>query len=742
MKRYKLTASPTCSIASLSVALVFTLNVVGQEIGTLDDSVVTGVSSSGDLFKPITSESLRFGGDLEDSPLNVQVIPKEVIKEIQAVDLEEILEFTAGTQKSRGFGGTTTGINIRGFEATFAEDGVVTGGPFADRLGNVRDSASIESVEVLRGPNGALFGEGTLGGVVNVIKKKPEVGRFVNTRTFASSEGLLRQELDANTSFGSSDQYQLRFITSYEQNGNDYRDDFESERNYFSLGFDYEYNDRLRFNFGVERTDTSVPFDGGLPIDLDGNFLVDRSLNLSDPDLGDAVNENFRGSAGFEYDVNDNWQLKGLFAVDDSNLDSFAVNGLTNFQEDIIVPLAGINFIAGEDILRAFVDRDFDARLYTGRFDLKGSFDTGQLSHETSFGIEYRRYDQETLTSSNNPLTNPSVINLSNLVIDQIPGAPDVQLGLPGDTINGFDLLSTNIGLSAFDQITINPKLKVLLGARVDFVDVEQIGIGNVELADFDETAFSPTVGVNYKFNDTYSVYGKYSETFQVNTAQGIDGELLDPEEGVSGEVGLRFNLFENRLSGSASLFYVELENRATSDPFNVGFSESGTIISQGVDFTLQGAVNDNLSLVFNYTYNDTELSETSNAASLGSRETGVPYNQASLLANYKFSSEKLDGLSLSAGLVYVGDRLAGVPTDTVVVLNPALPSLAIPSGGSTLDAYLRTDIGARYEYSENTTFTFKVENVIDVNYERVTSSGAARPEAPRTFFAGVDLKF
>ena len=156
----------------------------------------------------------------------------------------------------------------------------------------------------------------------------------------------------------------------------------------------------------------------------------------------------------------------------------------------------------------------------------------------------------------------------------------------------------------------------------------------------------------------------------------------------------------------------------------------------------LQGAVNDNLSLVFNYTYNDTELSETSNAASLGSRETGVPYNQASLLANYKFSSEKLDGLSLSAGLVYVGDRLAGVPTDTVVVLNPALPSLAIPSGGSTLDAYLRTDIGARYEYSENTTFTFKVENVIDVNYERVTSSGAARPEAPRTFFAGVDLKF
>ena len=153
----------------------------------------------------------------------------------------------------------------------------------------------------------------------------------------------------------------------------------------------------------------------------------------------------------------------------------------------------------------------------------------------------------------------------------------------------------------------------------------------------------------------------------------------------------------------------------------------------------MQGSVTDNFSLIFNYTYNDTEFTESSNAAVQGSREAGIALNQASLFANYKFDEGRLDGLSVSGGLVFVGERLGSLPTSIVV---PQLGNLALPAGGQVLDSYIRTDLGARYELSESAILSFRIENIFDVNYETQSVAGAAVPQAPRTFFAGVDLKF
>ena len=701
-----------------------------QDFGELDASEIIAEQTEG--FSVSKSESLRYGGDIQDSVETIQVITSEVIEAVQANKLDEALEFAGGVVQGSGFGGTSDSFSIRGFGASVAENGIVSSGPFSNRLDLKREAITVERVEVLRGSNGALFGEGSLGGVVNIVTKQPEIGNAFKSRTTTSSEGLFLQEFDANTSFGDNDQHQFRFFSSIEDDNNSFRDNTDSDQLFFSGNYDYEPSEDLRFSLSVDYTEARTSFDRGVPVDLNGNLLTGRSVNLSDPDIGDVTSKNFRVSGLIEAQLNEDWKWTSSASFFDSRLDGEATTSLVVFQEDLIRPPLGINFFTNRSIVRGIADRDFDTSLFTTRHELKGNFETGSLKHKALFGLEYRYLDTTTVTDSNNPLTDPGTVDLLNPVIDQAPQ--------PLGATNSLDLQTSNISLTAFDQISINDSFNIVLGGRVDFIDSLSGTVGG-DQENLSEIAFSPTVGASYRVNDQTSVFARYSESFIVNTVQDTNEDLLDPQEGTNIETGVRFNLLGDRLNATTSYFHLEQDNRPISDS-GTGIFESGTLVSQGFDFTLQGKITDNLSLVFNYTYNDTEITESTNEGSLGSRESGIPLHQASLFANYSFNGGDLDGLSLTAGLVFVGERLNSLPTVNVVDTGTPLGDLEIPAGGQELDSYIRFDAGARYKINDNATFSVKVENVFDINYERSTNQSSAVPEAPRTVFASLELTF
>lgn len=712
-------------------------SLYGQEadvVNGLESSEI--VADQGQGFAVFESESVRYGGDLQDSVETVQVLTDEIIKNVQANKLEEVLEYAGGVVQGSGFGGTNEDFRIRGFEAGIAENGIISSGSFSNRINQKREAITIERVEVLRGANGALFGEGTLGGVVNIVTKQPEVGDAFKSRTTGSSEGLFLQEFDANTSFGSDDQHQVRFFSSVQEDNKSYRNNADSDQLFFSGNYDYEPSDDLRFSLGIDYTKSKTAFDRGIPFDINGNALTGRSINLSDPDIEDSKTKNLRISALLEKQLNEDWSLTSNVSFFDSRFDGEATTSFTVFQEDFVIPALGVNLSANQDVVRGIIDRDFDTELFTTRHELKGKFETGSLKHDTLFGIEYRYLDATTIADSP-ALLPPVVVDLTNPIIDQ----PDPLFGAAnGGVTNDFEQETSNFALTAFDTIAINDSLTVVLGGRVDFVDSKSSNNGVRDSVN--DVEFSPTAGAVYSFNEQTSVFARYSESFDVNTEQDENGDLLDPQEGANIEVGVRFSLLRDRLNATASFFHLEQDNRPTTDVTGTGFTESGTLVSQGFDFTLQGEITDSLSLVFNYTYNDTEITESTNEISEGSREGGIPLHQASLFANYEFHDGELNGLSLTAGFVFVGERLNTLPSLTTVSLPFGLPSTSFASGGVELDSYIRFDAGARYRINDNATVSVKVENVFDTDYERSASSSSAVPEAPRTVFASLELAF
>jgi len=658
------------------------------------------------------------------------------VKDLQAKKLEDVLEYTAGTAPSNSFGNSEDRISIRGFDANIAEDGIVTfgGGSRADSF-RKRSSATIESVEVLSGGQGVLFGAGGLGGTVNIVTKKPEIGRFLRTSSTYSTEGLLRQDLDLNLSFGSIDEYRFRFITSAEDDDRDFRDRTDGDTSFLRGIFQYNPNDDFTLTLGVEHSNVNSFFDRGVPIDQDGNLLTDRSVNLTPNGLGHTDIDYTALDAKVEYSFSDSWTLNSTTRYEESGLEGDSITAFGVFSSPI--PLGLLNpavngqfLLPNQTITRTPLFRDTENEVFTTRAELKGAFNTGSLSHESLFSLEY--IDSESVIASRQPIGGAFsaialAVDLQNLVIDP-PALPGFDVADPvTSSIETF-------AISAFDKITVNDSLNVVLGGRVDFVDTETSSVSAGGLSDFSETEFSPTVGVNYAFNDQFSTYAVYSESFQVNTADPTTGEVIDPREGRNFELGFRYNIPNTKLTLNASVFDIEETNRPFSDPSTFGsVLESGTFESRGVDFKLQGEVTDNVSLILNYVYNDTEFTEATDPFALGSDERGIPEHQASLFVSYDFTPDEVKGLTLNAGIVYVGERIDTVPT-TVFQL--------IPQGGNTLQDYVRVDVGARYNFGEHKSIGVNIENLFDKDYERVGVAGSALPEAPRTAFVSFDWEF
>jgi iron complex outermembrane recepter protein len=107
---------------------------------------------------------------LRDVPQSIQVIPRQVIEDQGARDIEEVLRNVSGVSQQGG--DAARQIRIRGLDAT---DTTVTDGIGA-RGGEGQldfDLSNIEQVEVLKGPSSVLYGSGEPGGVINIVTKQP-----------------------------------------------------------------------------------------------------------------------------------------------------------------------------------------------------------------------------------------------------------------------------------------------------------------------------------------------------------------------------------------------------------------------------------------------------------------------------------------------------------------------------------------------------------------------------------------
>ena len=134
-------------------------------------------------LEEITVTARKIEERLQNTPVSVTVVTNETLNNLSMTSIGEIEAITPNLQFTSGFSGSSAGANffIRGigqldFLST-SDPGVATfvdGVYLARTVGSAIDTADIERIEVLKGPQGTLFGKNTIGGAINITTAKPD----------------------------------------------------------------------------------------------------------------------------------------------------------------------------------------------------------------------------------------------------------------------------------------------------------------------------------------------------------------------------------------------------------------------------------------------------------------------------------------------------------------------------------------------------------------------------------------
>lgn len=169
-----------------------------------------GVSpSEGRQVEEIVVQARKRAELLEDTPVSISAFDQTSLQERQILQLDALAGFVPNLTILDNRTGRDASILIRGVGArpdVFLDQGVglyVDGVYLARQQGSILDLVDIASIEVLRGPQGTLFGKNTVGGAVNIITQKPQYEMLGSVRVRAGSFGTVETRSMLNVPIGS-----------------------------------------------------------------------------------------------------------------------------------------------------------------------------------------------------------------------------------------------------------------------------------------------------------------------------------------------------------------------------------------------------------------------------------------------------------------------------------------------------------------------------------------------------------
>ena len=210
-------------------------------------------------------------------------LEQDVLQAAGTYRLNDALELVSGFSQQNNRGGVLDNFAIRGFLGTpdggaeFYVDG------FIANRGMVppRDPATVERIEVLKGPAGAIFGDVDPGGRVNIVSKIP---RFTPSARLTATYGSFdTRRVEADATGPLSDTFAARIVVAAEDSDG-WRDTVSLKRRVVSPSLTWRPSDSLRLTYLAEFMQFDTPFDRGIPAVGDDANALPRSNYYGEPD--------------------------------------------------------------------------------------------------------------------------------------------------------------------------------------------------------------------------------------------------------------------------------------------------------------------------------------------------------------------------------------------------------------------------------------------------------------------------
>jgi iron complex outermembrane receptor protein len=639
---------------------------------------------------------------LLETPATVDVIDGEAIRARIDLNVLDAVTRSAGFTNESNPGNGHSSIAARGFDGQGSVTKLYDGTNYFNAAGTITfpfDTWGVERVEVLKGPSSVLYGEGGIGGAINIIPRRPQRERSGDLRLMMGENDTAFVGVDYTAGIGDSLAYRFDYSNSRSDN---WVENGDSDAQMLSLALEWEVSDDLTLSARYDAGEQNPMKYFGVPV-VNGDFFgdfVESNFNVADAEIR-YEDDSVRLKA--DWQASDNVSLEAeLFQLSTErfwkNSEYYSFDTTTRLV-DRFDPLV--------------IGHDMD---HTGaRANLVFSPSSGIRA---TVGVEVN--DISFQRPTNFGPGNPNPIDFDNDfdTVDPYAFQPGTLLSLT-DALVVPDNRSDVSQRAVFAEAQFKPADRFAIVAALRFDDYDTF-YERVGRAPIDQQVDSLTgrVGVVYDVADDTALYAQYGTgathpSSSVVTASAINAEaqMIESEQL---EIGIKQQVTGTGLTFNLALFDIVKNNLIEDDPTSGDPNDLLLIpeqTSSGIEVGLTYSFSDTLQVYGNVAALDAETS---------TGETPLFVPEQTLNAGFAWSVAA--GLRLLADVRYVGERF---------------------DSSTPIPGYTVVDASVRWDASDSIGLTFKADNVFDELYASSNYySDTWIVGKPRTVSVALDYRF
>ncbi|MBO7277239.1 MAG: TonB-dependent siderophore receptor [Bacteroidales bacterium] len=687
-------------ILSFALFCIIFSNLYAQEKDSIQDLPEVEITAKYISPVSLTGEDMP----MRRIPQSVSVINPVRIEEMNITTIDQAMQTVTGVTTIAN-DNMRSQYKSRGYGMSIMTDGLPAYNSLA--LSQQFDLSFFEQIEVLRGISGILQGvpDGqSLGGVINLVKKRTKDSLEINTTTSIGSWKNFRSEIDLNAPITKNGKLRTRWVLFLNNRNFFYeRSSMNKSGVYGVVDWNPSKSTLLSLSYAYQHSKGDVLYNG-LPAfrmtsdDNSRNSLpVDRSFNPT-PDWDYTEWNTHEIMLSLHQKLSDNWNIRAKSGVKlQTQENKYGFAGTFTVADSTSNYLRGYN----EEYLPRIVSA----------IDLSGKFMLFKRIQNIFIGANF-----EDFVDDKKNISGYYRVQFGNPFL-----VPDFEV--PYDKLNHSKMRVRQGGIYAQLRLSLLDNLNAQFGTRMSSVFASMYDFSNANWNEVirEECRFTPFAGITYDPIDPLTLYASYSSIFVPQTERREDGSMLDPRTGFQLEVGAKSELLENHLTCNFALFYLQDNGRAYKTSPAPTYVNGGKVENKGFEIEINAYPYRGLELSTSYTFLDTKIVKSADG------DEGLAFSPIEPRHSFKFFTAYRFDIGISLGF-----NIMSQSTTYASVLTPE----------RCQEPYTLINAFASYDINKNISVYFNCNNLTDCKYySRVGGNGDFFGD-PRNFMLSVRCTF
>ncbi|WP_304674624.1 TonB-dependent siderophore receptor [Neisseria blantyrii] len=700
--RINMTAATVLAALSSSVFAAQTADLETVHIKGQRSYNAIATEKNGDYSSFAVTVGTKIPASLREIPQSVSIITNQQVKDRNVDTFDQLARKTPGLRVLSNDDGRSS-VYARGYEySEYNIDGLPA--QMQSINGTLPNLFAFDRVEVMRGPSGLFDSSGEMGGIVNLVRKRPTKAFQGHAAAGFGTHKQYKAEADVSGSLNSDGSVRGRVMA--QTVGASPRPAEKNNRHEtFYAAADWDINPDTVLGAGYLYQQRHLAPYNGLPADADGKLPSLPQHAFVGADWNKFKMHSHDVFADLKHYFGNGGYGKVGMRYSDRKADSnytFAGSKLNN---------AGQADVAG-------LGTDIKQKAFAVDASYSRPFALGNTANEFVIGADYNRFRStneqgRSTVASNIALDGFRSVPYVDLIQNARAGAHGYKHTLDTENLDKFGV---------YGKSTFHPAdgLSLIGGGRLGHYKIES-GDGKT-LHKASKTKFTSYVGAVYDIDGSNSLYASFSQLYTPQTSIGTDGKLLKPRQGNQFEVGYKGSYMDDRLNTRVSLYRLKDKNAAAPlnpNNRNTRYAALGERVMEGVETEISGAITPKWQIHAGYSYLHSQIKTAAN-----SRDDGIfllmPKHSANLWTTYQVTPELTVGSGVNA--------MSGITS----------------SAGMHAGGYATFDAMAAYRFTPKLKLQINADNIFNRHYyARVGSANTFNiPGSERSLTANLRYSF